>query len=339
VRAEYESLVKDGLLAYVPSGDVLASGVFDFERILPVMEEAYAAHYKGDFRMPNSEYLRYDGRPSYDRIISLLGYLGGPFGVSGVKEICSSTENRTLDLPRASGLIILNDPGTQRPFAILEASKISAARTAAVTGLAIRFLRPGRIGKVAFIGCGFLARIHAMMWSQLYSGECGTLHVFDARGKSSREFVSWLGVECGLKAVVCRSAEEAVRNSDLIVPMTTAEEPYIKPEWVKGDSLYSAVSLLDPELGVLEGSDCIVVDDERLCRSEGRPMQRLEQAGGLRGIRLHTMGEVICRGLRLRDGCSRIFFNPMGTVITDLALASHVLENARRENRVQYLRV
>lgn len=115
----------------------------------------------------------------------------------------------------------------------------------------------------------------------------------------------------------------------MIIPMTTAEEPYIKADWIKSGSLYSAVSLLDPELEVLMQSDLIIVDDERLCKHEGRPLQRLEAQGRLDEKRIVEIGSWLRDpSLAQRKVEQRVFFNPMGTIITDLAVASLVIEIA-----------
>ncbi len=315
-------------LAYLAADSVTRNGVFDFPSLVGVMERVYRVHAQGEYRMPRMDYLKYPGRPSYDRIIVLLGYLGGEFQVSGLKEICSSTSNKQLQLPRASGLILLNDPETQRPFAILEASQISAARTAAVTGLSVQLFAPRIIRKVGFLGCGYLARVHLDMWRQLYADRCSTIHVFDPNQEALESWTRHTR-EAGLVAVPCGSAREVVENADVLIPMTTQETPYIQAPWIHPGSLYSAVSLLDPELEVLRKASHIVVDDEALCKHEGRPLQVLEQEGGLKSKRLLTIGQVLQEGLEVRRSeRETVFFNPMGTILTDLGAAFHVLGRA-----------
>lgn len=61
----------------------------EHRRCLPI---AMAQH----VRIPKTEYLTYDGRSSYDRIIVLLGSIGGDWPLSGIKLICSSTGNRKM---------------------------------------------------------------------------------------------------------------------------------------------------------------------------------------------------------------------------------------------------
>jgi len=335
LRTRIDKLIKEREITYLSFKGIAECGVFNFGLLVPLMEQVYRTYYTGDFRMPKSDYLKYDGRSNYDRIITLLGYLGGEFNLSGVKQICSSTLNQDLGLPRASGLIILNDVSTQRPFAILEASQISAARTAAVTGLAIQWLAKRPIKKMAFLGCGYLARVHLQMWNQLYSEDLKTVHVFDKKADAMDHFVTYAdGI--GMKAIPCQSAEAALAGADLIVPMTTEETPYVEPDWVTPGALYSAVSLLDAKIELLKHASVIVVDDLESCKHEGRPLQLLDEAGELNDESLFSMGEIVSRDLRIRGTESDVvFFNPMGTVLTDLAVAGQVLWNSLKKGNSQ----
>lgn len=325
-KDKIQQLIKEKKLVYMSFEDVKATNVFDFKEIRSVLKEVYKTHYANDYNMPVCEYLKYPDRPSYDRIITLLGYLGGDFNISGLKEICSSTTNKELGFERASGLIILNDTQTQRPFAILEASQISAARTAGVTSIAIEQIAPKNIKKLCFIGCGYLAKTHALMWKQLYTNITSIINVFDINEQNAKEFKNFCEKELDLTINICDSAQEAILDSDIIIPMTTQETPYIKASWVKENSLYCAVSLLDPELEVLKNSSVIVVDDEKICKQEDRPLQKLENSGDLAQINLHTIGEILSiPDLKQKINTDKIFFNPMGTILTDLGVAYLVL--------------
>lgn len=325
-KDKIQQLISQKKMVYISYNDVKNTNVFDFKEIRYILKEVYKTHYLHDYKMPISDYLKYQDRPSYDRIIVLLGYLGGMFNISGLKEICSSTTNSAFGFERASGLIILNDTQTQRPFAIIEASQISAARTAGVTSIAIEQFAPKNVNKVCFIGCGYLAKIHAIMWKQLYAEITSTLNIFDVNRESAITFKEFCENELDLKINICDSAYDAINNSDIIIPLTTQEIPYIKSSWIKEDSLYSAVSLLDPELDVLKNSSCIIVDDEKICKQEGRPLEKLEQNGDLAFIKLYTIGEILSKPeIKKSINMKKIFFNPMGTVITDLGVSYLIL--------------
>lgn len=325
-KNKIQELINQKKIIYMSYDDVKNTNVFNFKEIRTVLKEVYKTHYLNDYKMPVSDYLKYQNRSSYDRIIVLLGYLGGKFNISGLKEICSSTMNKSLGFERASGVIILNDTQTQRPFAIIEASQISAARTAGVTSISIEQFAPKTVNKVCFIGCGYLAKIHAIMWSQLYRELSSIINIFDINVENANVFKYFCEKELNLKVNICDSAFEAIKDSDIIIPLTTQETPYIKADWIKKNSLYSAVSLLDPELEVLKTSSCIVVDDEKICKQEGRPLEKLGNNGDLASIKLYSIGEILSKPeIKQSLNMSKIFFNPMGTIITDLGVAYFIL--------------
>ena len=104
-------------------------------REFEAVEAAYRLHAAGKSVNPNSSFLRYPNNPTA-RIIALPAHLGGKVKKSGIKWISSFPANRAGNLARASAVQILNDATTGYPLACIEASLISATRTAASAVLA-----------------------------------------------------------------------------------------------------------------------------------------------------------------------------------------------------------
>src|SRR5438046_2617703 len=114
--------------------------VFDVVRArrsecIRIVREAYLAHADGQSVNPDSYFLRFPDKPDC-RIIALPAYLGNDFDVAGLKWIASYPGNIQRGFPRASAVLVLNSYETGYPFAILESSIISAARTAASAAVA-----------------------------------------------------------------------------------------------------------------------------------------------------------------------------------------------------------
>ena len=134
-------------------------------QIVELVEATYRLHSAGDSVNPPSYFLRFPDRPS-SRIIALPASIGGPLRVDGLKWISSFPQNVAAGLPRASAVLILNDHDTGYPFACLEASIISATRTAALAASAADWLSRGRRrpARVGFFGAGLIARyIHTFL--------------------------------------------------------------------------------------------------------------------------------------------------------------------------------
>src|SRR6266852_7986584 len=143
---------------------VSGKSVFDIVRAhrsecIRIVEEAYLAHADGQSVNPDSYFLRFPEKPD-SRIIALPAYLGNGFHVAGLKWIASYPANTQRGFPRASAVLVLNNYDTGYPFAILESSIISAARTAASAVLAAHWLsgQSRRAHSLGIVGTGFIAR-------------------------------------------------------------------------------------------------------------------------------------------------------------------------------------
>src|SRR5437667_8223175 len=126
---------------------------------MDVVKHAYLAHARGQAINPHSYFLRFPEKPDC-RIIALPAFLGDGFAVAGLKWIASYPANVQRGFPRASAVLVLNNYETGYPFAILESSIISAARTAASAALAAYWLngRSRRAQGLGIVGTGFIAR-------------------------------------------------------------------------------------------------------------------------------------------------------------------------------------
>src|SRR5262245_51880761 len=197
--------------------------VFDIVRAhrsecIRIVREAYLAHADGESVNPDSYFLRFPDKPDC-RIIALPAYLGKDFNVAGIKWIASYPANIQRGFPRASAVLVLNDYETGYPFAILESSIISAARTAASAALAAHWLggKSHRAHSLGIVGTGFIARyIYEFLVDTEWSIEEVRLH--DWSPLESEKFKSAVCLlEQHRTVTVVPDVAELVRACDLIV--------------------------------------------------------------------------------------------------------------------------
>src|SRR5690606_13414632 len=179
------------------------------EDCLDLVRRAYLTHDGGDSVNPQSGFLRFPDQPRA-RIISLPAYLGGEFGVAGLKWIASFPDNpRTHGIPRASAVLLLNDVVTGYPAACLESSVISATRTAASAVLAAETLSGGRTARrVGVVGTGLIAR-HVWTFLRDLKWDIGGFTLHDLNPEAAHAFGAELVAEGAPGYTVADDAEQA----------------------------------------------------------------------------------------------------------------------------------
>lgn len=296
------------------------------EQVTRMIEAAYRLHGEGLTVNPDSYFLRFPDRPS-DRIIALPASVKGDVDVHGIKWISSFPGNVANGVPRASAVLILNDAETGYPFACLESSIISAARTAASAALAAATLadkRGDRPRRVGFIGVGLIARyLHTYLAGNGFTFD--ELGVFDLSTEHAEGFTGYLERTEKGDITIHDSAESLIRSSDLIVFATVAGEPHVTdPAWFAHNPLVLHVSLRDlsPEI-ILDAYN--VVDDVEHCMKANTSPHLAEQKVGHRDFVAGTLYDVLT-GATTPPADKPVIFSPFGLGVLDLAVARYVYD-------------
>ncbi|WP_035800036.1 2,3-diaminopropionate biosynthesis protein SbnB [Kitasatospora mediocidica] len=296
------------------------------KQIVQEVRETYLTHAAGESVNPDSYFLRFPEKPE-SRIIALPAYLGGKVGVAGIKWISSFPGNIDFGFPRASAALLLNNYETGYPFALLEASQISAARTAASAVLAAEVLSGGRsAGKLTVVGAGIIARnilefFAAQEWS------VGTVVVHDTNPEYGQALADHASKELGYQAATEQDLSAALAGADVVVLATTVGEPYIvAPDAFAPGQLVLNISLRDIGPEIIGGS-YNVVDDVEHCMKANTSPHLAEQLYGNRDFVTGTLADVI-EG-RAAVGTDRpVVFSPFGLGVLDLAVGALVYRSA-----------
>jgi N-[(2S)-2-amino-2-carboxyethyl]-L-glutamate dehydrogenase len=316
--------------AVVPGGQVQRALHGREKQIVELVEATYLVHGAGDSVNPPSYFLRFPDRPSA-RIIALPASLGGQTRVDGLKWISSFPDNVRAGVPRASAVLILNDHDTGYPFACLEASIISASRTAASAAAAADWLSPGRPhpARVGFFGVGLIARyIHAFLAGTGWSFD--EIGVHDLSPDSTAGFRGHLEQSgTGARITVHDSAEELIRSSDLVVFATVAGQPHVTdPSWFDHHPLVLHVSLRDLAPEVLLDAVNVVDDVEHCLKADTSP-HLVEQRTGSRDFLHGTLADVMT-GRAPVPPDRTVVFSPFGLGVLDLAVGKFVYDEIVR---------
>ncbi len=300
------------------------------KQILELVEATYRLHSAGDSVNPPSYFLRFPDRTS-SRIIALPASIGGQMRVDGLKWISSFPENVAAGIPRASAVLILNDHDTGYPFACLEASIISATRTAALAASAADWLSRGqrRPARVGFFGVGLIARyIHTFLAGTGWSFD--EIGVHDLSAESAAGFRGYLDRSGAVgRITVHDSAESLIRSSDLVVFATVAGQPHVSDlSWFEHNPLVLHVSLRDLAPKIVLASTNIVDDIEHCLKANTSP-HLTEQLTGNRDFLHGTLDDVMAGRVAVPAERPAVF-SPFGLGVLDLAVGKYVYDEVVR---------
>ncbi|MEE0178423.1 MAG: hypothetical protein U0I25_01540, partial [Oscillospiraceae bacterium] len=145
-------------MIYLSQEDVIRCGGMSLDKAIDDLEEVFRLYDKGDYILPGKIVMKRpepNAEETTGRINAMPGYIGGRFNMPGIKWIGSGPQNPfKYGLPRGSAVIVLNDPETKVPIAIMDGTLISTIRTGAVTGVCAKYMAPSRSKTVGLFGAG-----------------------------------------------------------------------------------------------------------------------------------------------------------------------------------------
>jgi ornithine cyclodeaminase len=295
--------------------------------VFAAVETAYRLHGGGDSVNPDSYFLRYPDNPSA-RIIALPAHLGGEVQTSGIKWISSFPANRASNLARASAVLILNDATTGYPTACIEASLISATRTAASAALAAEKMTPEPFGgSLAVVGTGIIART-TVEWLLFRGWKFDQVNLFDLDRHEAEQFCTWLRDEHHLSVEIHEQLDHVIKSSSLILFTTTAPEPYVNdPTLFEHSPTVLHLSLRDLAPAVMLSAQNVVDDVEHSLKARTSLHLTEMQTGG-REFVAGTLVDVLDHKVVPDVNRPRIF-SPFGLGVLDIGVGSFVLEAAK----------
>jgi len=255
-------------------------------------------------------------------------------GLAGVKVVGDYVDNHLRGLPSELALLLLLDPATGAPTAILDATAITAMRTGAMTALGGQHLARRSSRVLGHIGARGTAYWNVRLLCRVLP-ELDEIRIHSRRAESRERLAERLRRDlAGRKVRAVASWEECVVGSDVVVEATRLSEPQplLRTEWIAPGALvipYGTISAV--ELNLTEIMDKIVVDDWG--QAGAGPLGALRahvDTGRLSQANLHAeLGEIVAGAKpgREHDGETILFWH-RGLSITDIALGQAVLAKA-----------
>jgi ornithine cyclodeaminase len=259
------------------------------------------------------------------------GYLGEPRSF-GLKVVSIVPGNHGTDYDSHQGVVMLFGVEHGEPLAVIDASSITAIRTAAVSGVATRALANPGAGDLAILGSGVQAVSHLDAMAAVRP--LRRVRVWSRTPKHAERFATRESLRHGIQIEAVATAAAALDGADLICTTTAARDPVLRGEWLAPGAHVNAVGACFKTNREL---DTAAVARARLFVD--RRESALEEAGDFLLARAEgavddahivgELGEVLHGSVPGRTTPDEItLFESLGIAIEDLAAAHRILERA-----------
>jgi ornithine cyclodeaminase/alanine dehydrogenase len=199
-------------LVYLSRADVESLGL-SMREIIEALDLGFAAKGRGETEMPPKPGIH--TRPD-SFIHAMPAYVKDP-EVAGLKWVSGYPANTAKGLPYITGLLVLNDPETGVPLAVMDCAWITAMRTGASAGISARYLARRDSAVAAIVGCGVQARTSVMALAEELPA-LREVRCYDLLASATQAFVEEMAPAFpALRFVTCGSAADAVRPADVAV--------------------------------------------------------------------------------------------------------------------------
>jgi ornithine cyclodeaminase/alanine dehydrogenase-like protein (mu-crystallin family) len=282
------------------------------EELIPAMEKALIDFSAGKVTQPV-------------RSVITVNPPGGFFGMMpaltseglGIKIVTFYATNAERGIPTHMATIFLVDPETGTPLAVMDGRLITEMRTAAVSAAATKLLASPDAKILAILGSGVQALSHAEALRLVRNFK--EIRVWSP----TREHAERFAKEIGAKAM---SAEEAVRDADVVVTATNSKAAVLKGSWLKPGCHINAVGACRPDWRELDDEamqNVVFVDSREAAMKESGDVI-------LSGATIHAeLGEALA-GKVPSHASETTIFKSLGMAVEDIAAALLVYRSATK---------
>jgi alanine dehydrogenase len=262
---------------------------------------------------------------------SLIGLMpahrAGNSPLYSLKTVCVFPDNPQRGLDAHQGTVTLFDGETGEVRALMNASAITAIRTAAVSAVATRLLAREDARELGVLGSGVQARSH--LEALRLVRDFDRVRIYSPTAQHAQALADEAGAE------VAGSAEEAVRGADVVVTATSSVAPVLERGWLKDGAHVNVVGGRPPEMRELDSAtiadSAFYVDRRESAENEAFDYRDALESGAIgTGHIRGEIGEVLIGAAAGRQSPQELtVFRSLGLAVEDLAAAEYVVRRAR----------
>ncbi len=310
-------------------------GLLPMAECIDAMADVFLALGRGEGIQPLRQVMRLPDSPNLFALMpGLLGTrrAGGRAAALGAKVITVFPGNDATPYESHMGVVLLFDTERGLLLAIMDASSITAIRTAAVSGLATRLLAVPRAGHLALLGAGVQAMTH--LEAMTCVRDIRRVRVWSRSRTRATTFASRAAARFGIKIDACGSAQAAVDGADIICTVTASREPVLEGRWIAPGAHINAVGAALPSAREIDTEGVrrsrLFADRRESLVSEAGEFLIPRAEGAITDD--HVQGElsdVLTGAVPARENPADItLFKSLGLALEDVAAARHIYEKS-----------
>lgn len=310
-------------MLYISAEEVFAAASHD--EVMDAIERAYALELAGKYTMPERIHVNH----GQDTLLYMPCFLESVFGT---KILSLFPGNAEKGLPVIEGLVLLNDASTGKPRAVIQGAALTALRTGAVGGVAVRHTVPEDVSKAGLIGAGvqgFQQLVFAAAARPIKE-----IAVFDLSGERAAAFCDDLRQALpAIRVEQFSSVDELLEASQLIITATSSKKPVLPEDkgLLEGRS-YIGIGSYKPEMREFPAAlfalvDGVFVDTEHGLTESGDLIAPLKE-GLLHREAVIKMGHLIADRQRYRGEKETTLFKSVGMALFDIVVSELIYERA-----------
>jgi len=189
-----------------------------------VVEKAFRAYGSGKVDMPPKSYLYF----KKGDLRSMPAYIHGEgFDIAGIKSVNVHPLNSGNSIPTVMGLVILTDPNTGFPLAVLDGTSLTSIRTGAAGALAVKLLSNKGAKYAGFVGSGVQARTQLECIMEVRKLKGIKIWKFAKEDHSAEDFCLWVQEKFNLDTLISEDINDITMNSDIVVTTTPSRTPVV----------------------------------------------------------------------------------------------------------------
>lgn len=249
-----------------------------------------------------------------------------------IKVVSLYAQNPKKGLPSVLATILLNDPETGKPLALMEGTYITAMRTGAASGVATKYLARKNAKIVGIIGAGVQAR--TQLWAVCEVREIEEAIVYDLNENRAKSFAEEMSNELGIEILTAPNPKDVAKNVDILIVATTATRPVISGEWIQNGTHINSIGWMGKDARELDSETVkrskLVVDSREGVLSESGDILIPIQEGIIDETHIYAeLGEIVAGDKAGRKHDEEItLFKSVGLAIEDAITAKLAYEKA-----------